>query len=309
MSPYEAFGPNNLDVMKGYWDLQPSLDFMLPDAQDLAEKTHLEAVQQAARQAALDGAVDFKLSGLEEFESSLTHLINGIRSRANSADDYSPSPKSRAPQPTSPTMSSSQKDAIPAPPAEAPPAEPSPEEPPKAEPARGRAGSGHGWAATDADQDLLPLPARARKAPAASPTEITTMTIQNVPRRCTRAKVLQRLEAAGLRSDVDFLYVPIDLKSNCNVGLAIVNLRTEDAAERLTKAFHKVGIKVAFPGNSGAKACEVVPAKVQGRDANVHRLQQSGLLLSLLAGKPEWMPQLFDEESQPVPFPEEPAQF
>jgi len=159
---------------------------------------------------------------------------------------------------------------------------------------------------------LPPLPAKARLSEPVSPKKITantTVTLQNIPKKCSRDQLTERLDEAGFHVDVDFVYVPVDLKSRCNMGSAIINFRTEAARARFAERFHEASAKEVFPGLGTARqVCEVSPAPVQGRDANVQKLQRSGLLMSLLASRPEWMPRLFDEEGAPVKFPEQPEE-
>lgn len=133
------------------------------------------------------------------------------------------------------------------------------------------------------------------------------MALSHLPRKLGRDQLAQRLREVGLQGDFDFLYMPMDLKNRCSVGHAVVNFRSEEACKRFTKAFNKVTVKHAFPGLNvtGGKACEVVPAPVQGRDANVRKLQQSVLLLSLLVERPEWLPQVYDEEGLSANIPED----
>lgn len=149
------------------------------------------------------------------------------------------------------------------------------------------------------------------------PVPVTTVTLKNVPRSYTREVMIKRLVEAGFQDEFDFLYLPADFGKNgggarkgrtCSAaGHATVNFRTEEARERFEAAFHKANAKKAFPGAGGAKACEVALAPVQGKDANVQKLQNSGLLMSLLAERPEWLPALFDGEGELEPFVTDPA--
>jgi len=153
--------------------------------------------------------------------------------------------------------------------------------------------------------DPPPLPARVRPVPSQANVAVTTVTLQNVPKKYTRDMVAARLEDAGFGGEFDFLYVPVDLKNKCNAGSVIVNFRTEEACERFSKDFHKARVKDKFPGSSGSKVCEVTASQVQGKDANAQKVWKSGLLMSLLADKPEWLPGLYDEEGKAVASPPE----
>lgn len=140
---------------------------------------------------------------------------------------------------------------------------------------------------------------------APEPVPNTTCLLKNVPARCTPELLIARLADYGLKSDVDFLYMPIDLKSKAaqTMGLATINFKTEGACERFKQTFSKKSAKEAFPGvGTPRKICEVSLAPVQGKSANIAKLQQSSLLMSLLADKPEGLPRVFNDEGQPVDF-------
>jgi len=131
----------------------------------------------------------------------------------------------------------------------------------------------------------------------------TTVLLRNLPKRCSCSKFVDRLEEMGFRGALDFLYVPVNLKSKCHTGEAFLNFHSEEAAGRFTEIFHKANTKTAFPGITSSKPTEVTLAPVQGLEANVRKLQRSGLLLSMLASQPEWLPRIFDKDGRPVPFP------
>lgn len=159
-----------------------------------------------------------------------------------------------------------------------------------------------GWGAKAVDPDLPPLPARARAAssPKTLLTSVTsTVIVRNIPRHCTAADFEKVLTKSAVIKDVDFLYAPMDLKGKCGVGHMFVNLRTEEAGERFSRLFH--GRTAKEIGGKGT--LEVVVAPVQGRAANVQKLQRSGVLMSMLADKPVWLPRLFDHEGGPEAFP------
>jgi len=147
--------------------------------------------------------------------------------------------------------------------------------------------------------------------PLTQPQPVTTVMLKNVPRSYTREILAKRIDEAGFQGIFDFLYMPADFGKGgraCHAtGHAVINFRTQEARERFEVAFHKVSGKKAFPGAGGAKVCDVSLAPAQGKDANVQKLQKSGLLMSLLAERPEWLPLLFDAEGAPETFSTDPA--
>jgi hypothetical protein len=293
------------------------------------------------------GGSEFKLSGLEDLQKSLASLLTGkLTSPLSTAEGASPSsrlslsstsagspggsstPRSRFPSEESTCTSMSrqpsegredfQEESVPLP---APPgleeyvakvakteeeAAPAPAVTPPADKASA--------APRNADAEALPpLPARARRATPVpeetQPAVATSFVLNLIPKRCSRDVLLGHLKEFGFNEDVDFLYLPVDLKTMSNVGHVVLNFRSEEAVERFSKVFHGVAAKELFrsaAGGSPKGRCEVVPAPVQGREANVRKLRQSGLLMSMLACKPAWLPLVRDEEDLLVPLPDEP---
>ncbi|XP_047051936.1 protein MEI2-like 6 [Lolium rigidum] len=76
-------------------------------------------------------------------------------------------------------------------------------------------------------------------------------------------KLAQRRSRPVLRSEYDFLYLPVDFRTRFNKGYAFVNMTTAPAARRLHAFLH--GHSWAAVGSG--KVCEVVHAKLQGVDA------------------------------------------
>lgn len=167
------------------------------------------------------------------------------------------------------------------------------------EPAAAKVAAPRGWSHVPKAAAALPE----RKEPAV-PEALTTVTMKNLPRKCSAEQLQEVLKEKNLLKDIDFLYVPLDLTmKKCNQGHAILNFRTEAAREAFEKAYHGTSLKQAFPGLSGNAKCAVAQAPLQGSEANVLKLQKSGLLLSMLAGTPDWLPRIFDEEGTALDFP------
>eukprot|EP00257_Ricinus_communis_P024767 XP_025012181.1 uncharacterized protein LOC112533940 [Ricinus communis] len=106
--------------------------------------------------------------------------------------------------------------------------------------------------------------------------ENTSLMIRNIPNQFERNKLMDILdrhcqeenEKAELRSDpikseYDFLYLPMDFKSRANFGYAFVNFTNSAGAARFAKRFQKHKWDVML----NKKTCEICCAKIQGKNA------------------------------------------
>jgi hypothetical protein len=59
----------------------------------------------------------------------------------------------------------------------------------------------------------------------------TTVVLRNLPAGFTRSKLMEVLDGQGLALNVDFSYVPGNLKLNVNCGYAFVNFASHEAAK------------------------------------------------------------------------------
>ncbi|PON47247.1 Splicing factor-like protein [Parasponia andersonii] len=104
----------------------------------------------------------------------------------------------------------------------------------------------------------------------------TTVMIKNIPNKYSQKLLLSMLDShciycneqiVGGRdqpfSSYDFVYLPIDFNTKCNVGYGFVNMTSPEATWRLYKAFHLQHWKVF----NSRKICEVTYARVQGLEA------------------------------------------
>lgn len=128
----------------------------------------------------------------------------------------------------------------------------------------------------------------------------TTVMLRNIPNRYTRDMLIDRLNK-GYEQQYDFVYLPIDFNSKCNVGYAFINFRVPAVAQRFMQEFHGAKTKHCLPGFSSAKICEVTYARVQGRDANMDNLKDEKFI-EKLTERPEWQPLFFDDHGREVDF-------
>jgi len=137
------------------------------------------------------------------------------------------------------------------------------------------------------------------------PPGCITAMLRNIPNKYTQSMLVEQLHIE-YKGDIDFLYLPVDFKNKCNVGYCFLNFRTPESCARFAAEFHLADSRVKLPGFNSKKVCEVSPARVQGCESNMRRLRSSPVISQLLE-KPEWLPQLFDEQGAAKAFqvPEE----
>merc|ERR1719188_418000 len=128
----------------------------------------------------------------------------------------------------------------------------------------------------------------------------TTVMLRNIPNRYTRNMLAERLDQ-GYQGQYDFVYLPIDFNSKCNVGYAFINFRMPAVAAKFISEFHGAKTATKLPGFSSAKVCEVSYARVQGRDANMENLHDERFI-DKLNEKPEWQPLFYDDKGKEIPF-------
>merc|ERR1719506_1681072 len=116
----------------------------------------------------------------------------------------------------------------------------------------------------------------------------TTIMLRNIPNRYTREMLVARLDD-GYKGQYDFVYLPIDFNSKCNVGYAFVNFRAPAVAQRFFAEFNGAKCKNVLPGFSSQKICEVSYARVQGRDQNMENLRDEKFM-EKLNEQAEWQP-------------------
>jgi len=131
----------------------------------------------------------------------------------------------------------------------------------------------------------------------------TTMMLRNIPNQYTRDLLWEKLDSAGFPGQVDFLYLPIDFRSDRNFGYAFINFRTPEAAQAFAKTFNGADVRKCLPGFSCKKVCKVQPAAVQGWAANMEKLRSRGNA-QIFAGHERWQPVFLDDTGQKVPLGE-----
>jgi hypothetical protein len=134
-------------------------------------------------------------------------------------------------------------------------------------------------------------------------SEESTIMLRNIPNNYTRSMLLERLNH-DFRGAFDFLYLPMDFESSCNMGYAFINFRKADDCQRFTTVFDGVECRVCLPGFSSSKVCRVAHARVQGLEGNIRHLRSSTILRDL-AKRTEWQPLVFTQRGDAIPLCEE----
>ncbi|CAN6211488.1 unnamed protein product [Urochloa humidicola] len=111
----------------------------------------------------------------------------------------------------------------------------------------------------------------------------TSLMIRNLPNDFRRTRMMQIIDqhcsienekiitSGGVKSEYDFLYLPIDFRTGANKGYAFVNLTTPEAARRLHDHLHGHRWRV----NGSGKTCEVDHADVEGLENLVNNFSGS----------------------------------
>jgi RNA recognition motif-containing protein len=128
-------------------------------------------------------------------------------------------------------------------------------------------------------------PAGKKEAQAARRSDVTLM-LRNIPNKYTQDVLLEEL-AMHLQS-MDFFYLPIDFRNQCNLGYAFLNFKDGAAAQAFQATFDSNRL-ARFP--QSPKVLQVHMARVQGLQANVKRLRNSTVMGMLTE---DCKPVLFD---------------
>eukprot|EP00747_Dinoflagellata_sp_TGD_P122996 gnl/TRDRNA2_/TRDRNA2_173726_c0_seq1.p1 gnl/TRDRNA2_/TRDRNA2_173726_c0~~gnl/TRDRNA2_/TRDRNA2_173726_c0_seq1.p1 ORF type:complete len:556 (-),score=118.39 gnl/TRDRNA2_/TRDRNA2_173726_c0_seq1:69-1568(-) len=130
----------------------------------------------------------------------------------------------------------------------------------------------------------------------------TTVMLRNIPNRYTRNMLVDVLNV-NYQDQFDFVYLPIDFNSGCNVGYAFINFSAPAPRQLFMTEFHGKVAKVVLPGFGSEKICQVTFARVQGRDANMDNLCDDKFMKKL-NNRPDRQPLFINDEGEAIPFVE-----
>jgi len=127
--------------------------------------------------------------------------------------------------------------------------------------------------------------------------ECTTVMLRNLPCPFLREDLIKEMDAKGFAGLYNFVYMPIDFKTEMSLGYAFVNMITAEEVPRFMLAF---GGFRDWP-RSSKKVCAVDLSRTQGLDANVVRYRNSPVMGDEVPER--FRPVLFAGTKR-VPFPE-----
>ena len=112
-----------------------------------------------------------------------------------------------------------------------------------------------------ASNSFVPSPS----SPAPSGPHGKTMMLRNIPCSVTQEELEKIIHQMGFGGRCDYVHVPPSHRPKTNVGYAFVNLIDEARADAFKLNFE--GFR--FPNRLSQKVCEVEPARLQGRIAQL----------------------------------------
>ncbi|KAF4703804.1 hypothetical protein FOZ63_009197 [Perkinsus olseni] len=95
--------------------------------------------------------------------------------------------------------------------------------------------------------------------------EVTTLMMRHIPNRYSQSELIQEVTATGFGGTFDFFYLPMDHSTRANFGYCFINFTTPAVASLFTHVFSGKQLKMS----TSRKIIEIVPAKLQGFDANL----------------------------------------
>lgn len=97
---------------------------------------------------------------------------------------------------------------------------------------------------------------------------VTTLMVQNIPRRVKREDFLNALNEQGFAGTFDYCYLPRSFNTSANKGYAFVNFVDLKAAEHFKKLWH-MSLMLGADLRPRQKPLRVTNATVQGKNENM----------------------------------------
>lgn len=93
----------------------------------------------------------------------------------------------------------------------------------------------------------------------------TTLMVRNIPTRYTASSLLDVLKHHGFADCLDFMYLPMDLRTKKNVGYAFVNFIKPETAKMFLQSFQGVKLNAS----TSLKSLDIIPSRRQGFINNI----------------------------------------
>ena len=124
--------------------------------------------------------------------------------------------------------------------------------------------------------------------------EETTLMLRNLPVMYTRAMMLSELEMRGVLNDINFLYLPIDFRYQCNVAYCFINVTSAAGVARVYAAMEGTLLKQV----PTKKRTIISVGNLQGLRANVEACRNHAAM-----NLPEQYQPMILHNGVSVPFP------
>ena len=105
-----------------------------------------------------------------------------------------------------------------------------------------------------------------------TPSE-TTLMIRNIPTKFTQSTLLAEFSREFDSSLIDFFYLPIDFKSEKNLGYAFINFSCNSALQSFMGVFQNARLS-----STSNKVLSLSRAKVQGLERNYNLFKTSSVM-------------------------------
>jgi hypothetical protein len=138
-----------------------------------------------------------------------------------------------------------------------------------------------------------------------SPTARTTVMLKNIPNKYNQAQLMALVEEEeGFKGTIDFLYLPVDFRTRCNLGYSFINFIDAAATAKFYRHFHGKkweednGGGRQQNGNNGdalsKKVAQVAYGRVQGKDALLSHFKDA----KFPNDDEQWMPVVFEMDGE-----------
>jgi len=128
-------------------------------------------------------------------------------------------------------------------------------------------------------------------------TKTTTAMLRNIPNKYTQDMLIDVLGKMCIGRTFDFLYLPIDYETNCNMGYAFINFHSTEGYFEFSTIFNGY----CLPGFKSKKVCTVSPARVQGLETNISHFRNSPVMCDHV--DISYKPILLNERGEKILFP------